>query len=245
MVISNAACEFIPRTPAARDESQCFHALGRWRLRGGRRLCRIAWASGPEGVTNRGEHQSPSPNAVNDYRRRGRVRVARRAPASSSRLSEHPAYVCSPPAGARRATLAGLQLLVEKRQQDFSALPGIQWEWNRSSGPSSFELGAAFEEWRCLRRPRAGGREFLHYHTHSKASSPLGLPEERRFAHKSAGRQSANRASTGTSPAGSIWKWRARVVQKPASTGASPDGELPWKFRSDWPKPPLLNSTPH
>ena len=57
------------------------------------------------------------------------------------------------------------------------ALPGIQWEWNRFSGPSSFELGAAFQEWRCLRRPRAGGARFLHYHTHSKASSPLGLPQ--------------------------------------------------------------------
>ena len=45
-------------------------------------------------------------NAVNDYRRCGRVRVAHRAPASSSRLSEHPANVCAPPAGARRATLA-------------------------------------------------------------------------------------------------------------------------------------------
>ena len=44
--------------------------------------------------------------AVNDYRRHGRVRVARRAPASSSRLSEHTANVCAPPAGARRATLA-------------------------------------------------------------------------------------------------------------------------------------------
>ena len=48
----------------------------------------------------------PYPNAVNDYRRCGRVRVARRAPASSSRLFEHPANVCAPPAGVRRATLA-------------------------------------------------------------------------------------------------------------------------------------------
>ena len=42
----------------------------------------------------------PSPNAVNDYRRCGRVRVARRAPASSSRLSEHPANLCAPPAAS-------------------------------------------------------------------------------------------------------------------------------------------------
>ena len=96
-----------------------------------------------------------------------------------------------------------------------------------SSGLSSFEVGIAFEEWRCLRRPRAGPREFLHYHTHSKESSPRGLaPEERRFAHESAIRQSADRASTGASPMGSS-SMAARECRSPLHPGQARMGSYP------------------
>ena len=94
------------------------------------------------------------------------------------------------------------------------------------SGLSSFELGVAFEKWRCLHWPRAGGARASALHTRSKTSSPLGLPQ--RNAGLPTNRRCAG-LQTGLPPGqarmGSSLKWGARVVQKPASTGTSPDGE--------------------
>ena len=144
-----------------------------------------------------------------------------------------------------------------------------------------FWIGVAFEEWRCLRRPRAGGARVSALLHALESVVPLGLPRGTpvfpRIGHapvckpgfhrdKPGGEQfevaceggaetgfhrdkphSSSRLEKPGAPHKSPEKVQSypAVVQKPASTGTSPDGELPWQLCSDRPEPPFLNLTAH